>query len=133
MQCRVFAAFLFSFLLVAAAQARANEALRWNRVMTDTSAAAETDPLTESRVFAIVQASIHDALNAIDPRYEPYRAAFAAAQGASPETAVAGAAHTALVELLVRHGARREIKDRDGKTAAELAANQATRDVLVSR
>jgi PAP2 superfamily len=97
---RALVAVLFSLFLLAAAQVRANEAVRWNRVMTDTSAAAETDPLTESRVFAIVQASIHDALNAIDPRYEPYRAAFAAAQGASPETAVAGAAHTALVELM---------------------------------
>jgi len=80
--------------------ARANEVVRWNRVMTDASAAAETDPLTESRVFSIVHAAIHDALNAIERRYEPYKAGVAAASGASPETAVAAAAHAALVTLM---------------------------------
>jgi hypothetical protein len=92
-------AFLFSILLMAPL-ARAGEVARWNRVMTDAAAAEQTDPLTESRVFAIVQTAIHDALNAIERRSEPYREGLSATSGALPEAAVAAAAHAALVELL---------------------------------
>ena len=92
-------AFLFSILLLAPL-ARAGEVARWNRVMTDASAAEQTDPLTESRVFSIVHAAIHDALNAIERRNEPYREGVTAPSGALPEAAVAAAAYTALVELL---------------------------------
>jgi membrane-associated phospholipid phosphatase len=99
MHYRAVAAIFFS-LLLAAAQVRAGEVERWNRVATDAAAAEQLDPLTESRLFAIVHASIHDALNAIDRRYEPYRANLAAAPGASPEAAVAAAAHASLVALM---------------------------------
>jgi len=99
MHYRAVAAFFFS-LLVAAAQVRAGEVERWNLVATGAAAAEQADPLTESRWFAIVHASIHDALNAIEHRYEPYRAGVAAAPGASPEAAVAAAAHACLVELM---------------------------------
>jgi hypothetical protein len=91
--------FLFSLLLIPP-QLRAGEVARWNRVATDAAAAEQTDPLNESRVFAIVHASMHDALNAIERRYEPYREGVAAAPGALPQAAVAAAAHATLVELL---------------------------------
>src|SRR6185436_17419810 len=91
-------AFLFSILLLAPL-ARAGEVARWNRVMT-AAAAEQTDPLTESRVFAVVHAAIHDALNAIERRNEPYREGLTANAGALPEAAVAAAAHAALVGLL---------------------------------
>ena len=45
---------------------------------------------------AIVHASIHDALNALDHRYEAYQARISAAPGASAEVAVAAAAHASL-------------------------------------
>ena len=73
-------AFFLSLLLIAP-QLRAGEVARWNRVMTDAAVAAQMDPLNESRVFAIVQAAVHDALNAIDRRYEPYRDGVTAAPG----------------------------------------------------
>src|SRR6185436_7741855 len=92
-------AFLFSILLLAPL-ARAGEVARWNRVMTGAAAAEQTDPLTESRVFAVVHAAIHDALNAIERRNEPYREGLTANAGALPEAAVAAAAHAALVGLL---------------------------------
>ncbi|HEY5704183.1 MAG TPA: vanadium-dependent haloperoxidase [Terrimicrobiaceae bacterium] len=79
----------------------ADEVTRWNQIATDASAAANTDPLTESRVFAILHVAIHDAVNAVEPRYEPYRPqASAATPAASIEAAIAGAAHAALVALL---------------------------------
>ena len=77
-----------------------NEVLRWNRIATDALAAAHTDPLTESRTLAIVQISVHDALNSLEPRFSTFAAASVQAPAASPEAAVAMAAHDALVELL---------------------------------
>jgi hypothetical protein len=84
---------LLSVLAALAPQANpvappANEVLRWNRAVTDALAAANTDPVTESRTMAIVQIAVHDALNAVD------------ALGASADAAIAAAAHDALVELL---------------------------------
>ena len=66
------AAVAAALLLTAAAAARADEAVRWNRVATDASVAAALDPLTESRVFAIMHLAIHDAVNAVEPRYASY-------------------------------------------------------------
>jgi hypothetical protein len=57
------------------------------------------DPLHESRIFAIMHAAIHDALNAIERRFQPYGFAARAAAVASPEAAVAAAAHDVLIEL----------------------------------
>jgi hypothetical protein len=102
-------AFLFSILLIAPL-ARAGEVARWNRVMTTAAAAEQTDPLTESRVFSIVHAAIHDALNAIERRNEPYREGLSAASGALPEAAVAAAAHAALVQLLPARKADFEVE-----------------------
>jgi hypothetical protein len=99
MNYRVFVAFLFSLVLVAA-QVRAGEVERWNRVAADAALAQELDPLNESRILAILHASIHDALNFIDRRYEAYQAVVAAAPGASPEVAIAAAAHATLIELM---------------------------------
>src|SRR6187401_1138267 len=91
--------FLFSILLIAPL-ARAGEVARWNRVMTTAAAAEQTDPLTESRVFSIVHAAIHDALNAIERRNEPYR------EGLS-DTARGGGRHHAVPACnLARAGER---------------------------
>src|SRR3990172_11395309 len=85
---------------VAPGYASADEVLRWNQVATAAAAAGATDPLTESRIFAMVHVAIHDAVNAIEPRYEPYLRGQPPASGASPEAAAAAAAHDTLVALL---------------------------------
>src|SRR5262249_16648204 len=77
-----------------------NEVLRWNRIVTDALAAAGTDPITESREMAIVQIAVHDALNAIQPKYETYGGSAGSMPGASAEMAVAVASHDALIALL---------------------------------
>jgi hypothetical protein len=57
------------------------------------------DPFHESRIYAMMHIAIHDALNAIDRKYQPY--AFDKANpGASPDAAVAAAAHDVLVPLI---------------------------------
>lgn len=79
-----------------AADARANDVTDWN-----TRAAAwvqAQSPLEQSRSLAIVQIAVHDALNAIERRHAPY-AFKGRVPGASPEAAIATAAHDALVAV----------------------------------
>ena len=78
----------------------------WNATATTASFAAGldnefgcVDPLHESRMLAMMHVAIHDALNAIDRRYQPYAYDGARAPGASPEAAVAAAARDVLVAL----------------------------------
>jgi hypothetical protein len=82
-----------------AGAAAANEAVRWNAVASDVLAAAGTDPLTESRILAILHLAVHDAVNAVERRYEAYRF-LGRAEGASADAAAAGAAHAVLVQLV---------------------------------
>jgi membrane-associated phospholipid phosphatase len=63
-------------------------------------ATAQTDPLTESRVLAIVHLAIHDTLNSLERRYRTYTIRMTKTPGASAEAAVAAAAHAALTALL---------------------------------
>lgn len=58
------------------------------------------DPLHESRLYAMTHLAIHDALNAIHARFQPYTAGGAPAPGASPEAAVAAAARDVMVPVL---------------------------------
>jgi hypothetical protein len=58
------------------------------------------DPFHESRMYAMMHLAIHDALNAIDRRFQPYKFDTRAEPGASPDAAVAAAAHDVLVPTL---------------------------------
>lgn len=72
----------------------------WNTVAIKAFTPFEgTNPMAHSRILAILHASIHDALNAIDRRYASYTPGVPASPGASPEAAVASAARTVLVAL----------------------------------
>ena len=127
MYLQTFLAFAFSLLLASAAQVRAGEVARWNVIATDAALAEQLDPLTESRIFAIVHASIHDALNAIERRYQPYQGRISAVPNASPEAAVAGAAHAALVELIPARqatfdAALASVQDKNGLQVGRQAA-----------
>jgi hypothetical protein len=58
------------------------------------------DPFHESRMYAMMHIAIHDALNAIDRRFQPYAFDKRVETGASPEAAVAAAARDVMVPLL---------------------------------
>ena len=58
------------------------------------------DPFHESRMYAMMHIAIHDALNAIDRRFQPYTFDKRVEPGASPEAAVAAAARDVMVALL---------------------------------
>jgi hypothetical protein len=87
-------------------------------VVTDWNAIAEVvaprfgGPQQQSRVQAMVQIAVHDALNAIDPRYERYTRLSPTDPDASPDAAVAAAASQTLLELLV------SVPDSPAKTLA---------------
>lgn len=85
---------------VARADEHADEIVRWNRVATDVTAAAQMDPLTESRILAILHLAMHDAVNTVEPRFERYSRKPQSAPGASAEAGAAAAAQTVLIALL---------------------------------
>jgi hypothetical protein len=75
--------------------------LEWNRILVTTLA---TPGATQPTVFftrplAMLNVAIFDAINSVEPTYAPYIDRVAAPSGASPEAAVAHAAHDALVAM----------------------------------
>jgi hypothetical protein len=80
---------------------RGNAVTHWNAVATDAFTPSQgTNPMAQSRTLAILHAAIHDAVNAIDQRFESYTPGVNAAPGASVDAAVAAAARDVLVALL---------------------------------
>lgn len=83
---------------------RANEALHWNEIaVSTTTRALPLDPVSESRILAIVHLAMHDAANATHPRFASYGAATTDFRGASFDAAIAAAAHATLAALLPEH------------------------------
>jgi hypothetical protein len=78
----------------------ADEVLKWNEVATKAASDSGVSgiPLFEARVYAITFAAIHDALNGVDRRYSSYASTLPLTPGASPEIAVATAAHDVLLD-----------------------------------
>ncbi len=71
----------------------------WNETMIEAQALANTPTPPGTRLAAIVQISVFDAVNGVSPRYTSVHVAPAAPSGASRAAAAAGAAHEALVVL----------------------------------
>jgi hypothetical protein len=57
-------------------------------------------PFHESRAYAMMHLAIHDALNAIDRRYQPYAYDQKAKPGTSPDAAVAAAAYYVMAPII---------------------------------
>jgi hypothetical protein len=90
-------------LLTAANSLGADEVTKWNEVATrasyDSGLGRLTGiPLFEARVYAITFAAVHDALNRINKQYSTYVPTSQLIPGASPDAAVATAAHSVLVD-----------------------------------
>src|SRR5690349_6813755 len=74
----------------------------WNRTMVDAMYVAHTAPQPATRIGAIVQASVFDAVNGISRRYtqfHPEVLGATAPHGASTGAAAASAAYTSLVAI----------------------------------
>ena len=85
--------------IVASASLRADVVTDWNQVAEATSVAAGAPPF-RSRIMAMVQVAVHDALNAIEPRFESYTGVGPASAGASPVAAVAAASYVVLSQTV---------------------------------
>jgi hypothetical protein len=57
-------------------------------------------PQQQSRAQAIIQIAVHDALNAIESRYDRYAGSGPVTPNAAPDAAVAAAARHAMLEML---------------------------------
>ncbi len=81
--------------------ARADEVTDWNKIMLQAALVAPaTSPLVMTRVGAIVQVSVFEAVNGIERRYEPVHAvSVEPAPGASRRAAAVQAAYASLVRL----------------------------------
>ena len=86
-------------VLMASSIARADDVTDWNQHMLRAGTVGGTSPLVMSRVAAIVQASVFDAVNGIDRKYMPVHVPPGGDAGASRRAAVVEAAYTALVAL----------------------------------
>jgi hypothetical protein len=73
--------------------------LEWNQIALAATVTAGQGPVPQIRTMAIVQVSVHDAVNAITCDYRTYLSIPCGPWGA-PEAAAIGAAHRALVGLL---------------------------------
>jgi len=100
----------------------ADEVLDWNEMLFRAALIGATSPLNTSRVAAIVQSAVFDAVNGIDRRYTPVHVPPAGPAGASREAAAAKAAYTALVQL---YPAQKAVLDaRLAVSLAELGTRQ---------
>src|SRR2546422_11428844 len=85
-------------------EAAANEGVQWNETTMKAIAANGQNNLVSTRTLAMVQTAVHDALNAISRRYDAYYFEGPADPAASPDAAVAAAAHTVLVGVVGSFG-----------------------------
>src|SRR3989442_15997503 len=79
--------------------ARADEVSDWNQNMFTAVFTAKTSPLFTTRVTALVQSAVFDAVNGVYKRYTPVHVPPAAPNGASARAAVIQAAYASLVHL----------------------------------
>jgi hypothetical protein len=94
------AAALVTLVIVAPSDARADAVTDWNVIALQAHAAAGLNGVRRTRVLAMVHVAVHDALNAIDRRAEPYAFDMQAAATASAQAAVASAAYRVLLALV---------------------------------
>ena len=73
--------------------------LEWIGIMNDSTIAAKTNPLVSTRVVALVSAAVFDAVNGIEPRFQPLHVKPNAPDNASQRAAAIQAAYVILNDL----------------------------------
>ena len=91
-------------ILAVAPLAVANEVVQWNETTMKVIEANGQAAVVSTRTLAMVQGAVHDALNAINRKYDAYYFEGPADPAASPDAAVAAAAHTVLVGIVNSFG-----------------------------
>jgi hypothetical protein len=83
-------------VMLAGSPMAADEVTKWSEVAN--RLAFDLNPLYQSRILAMTHTAMHDAVNAIDRRYQPYSFRIPVTPGASPEAAAATAAYSVLLD-----------------------------------
>src|SRR5262249_51785961 len=86
-------------VIVMSGVVRADVVTDWNRITAQAVLEAKTSPLVTTRVVAIVQAAVFDAVNGIERRSTPIHVQPNAPPGASRRAAAIQAAYATLVAL----------------------------------
>jgi hypothetical protein len=86
-------------LLAAPLHSFADVVMDWNDIAFKAVTTARQSPPMSVRSMAVVHTAMFDAMNAVQPRYRPFRFDGTAPAGASADVAAAVAAHTALAKL----------------------------------
>ena len=88
--------------------AHADAVIDWNETAETTAIMYAGPPPFQMRIMAMVQVAVHDALNALQPRYGAYTEQPPANAGASPEAAVAAATYQVLLATVTLTAAQRD-------------------------
>jgi hypothetical protein len=138
----IFATIMGSLATFAAA-APAGEVGNWNQMLFRAALVGGTSPLVTTRVAAIVQAAVFDAVNGIARRYTPIHVTPNAPAGASRDAAAVQAAYATLVQLYPTQtaalDARRAVslasigtRDSSAAIAAGIAWGQSVADSIMA-
>src|SRR5262245_18515028 len=84
--------------------ATADEVFDWNVTGFEATAEGGQNAVMMSRTMTMMHLAVHDALNAIERRYEPYLYEGRAEPGATPGAAIASAARDVLVAVISAWG-----------------------------
>ncbi|MHA4847602.1 hypothetical protein ACX0G7_25780, partial [Flavitalea antarctica] len=100
------------------------------------------NPPTQARYFAMIQIAVHDALNAIKPKYEPFALLNTRENKASPDAAVASAAYHTIIKLNVQRTypalawyteCLERIPDAEGKELGKALGEKAADAIIAKR
>jgi membrane-associated phospholipid phosphatase len=108
---------IVTMTLIAPGPAIADDVTDWNQYMFQAALIEKTSPVVMTRVAAIVQASVFDAVNGIERRYTPIHVKPVAPKRASRRAAAVQAAYATLIKLYPN-----ETSTFDANRTASLAA-----------
>ena len=114
------------FTIVPLSAAAKDPVLRWVGIMNDTVIAAKTNPLVTSRVVALVSASVFDAVNGIEPHYQPLHVKPNAPPHALRRAAAIQAAYAMLINI---YGPSASLTTQRNADIAALAATDSARSI----
>ena len=121
--------------------AAANEVVKWNDSAVRAVGAGGQNPIQATRTIAMVQGAVHDALNAIKPRYLSYYYEAPADSEAHPDAAIAAAARVVLLGVVPGHGSAAQkqastamVEESYGKAVGAISDSPAkTRGLAIGR
>jgi len=127
---RLFLAFVLSIVVLGGltgiaglGPAHADEVTDWNVVAIDVLSLGGQNSVVMTRGLAMAHLAVHDALNAIDRRYEPYLYDARSEPGGAPAAAVAAAMRGALIGALAGFGSsEQQAKAKERAESAYTAA-----------